>query len=56
MERFLNIIHYKLFVWYRYIDRITNYINPIWWIVSIPIVKRFYAKYNTPTKLDHYLS
>lgn len=44
MERFLNIIHYKLFVWFIFIHRITNYINPIWWFVGIPFVKRFHKK------------
>ena len=44
MERFLNIIHYKLFVWFKFIDKITSYINPFWWIVEIPFVKRFHKK------------
>jgi hypothetical protein len=44
MQRFLNIIHYKLFIWFKFIDKVTNYINPFRWFTLIPAVKKFHKK------------
>lgn len=44
MKRLLNILHYKLFIWFKFIDKVTNYFNPFWWGVSIPSIKKVYNK------------
>ena len=41
-----NMVHYCIYLFFNNISNLMNYINPLYYFLKIPSVKRFYAKRN----------
>lgn len=40
-----NWVHYSIFIWLKFALKISNYVNPIEWILRIPLVRNFYRRH-----------
>lgn len=40
-----NGVHYSIFIWLKWALKISNYVNPVDWMLRIPSVKNFYRRH-----------
>lgn len=53
-----NWIHYSIFIWLKFALKISNYLNPIDWVLRIPFVINFYRRHgvdNFPDFVDQHV-
>lgn len=44
MEKLWNYVHYTIFNWYKFIYKLSNYLDPFRLFYKIPTIKKLYAK------------